>query len=168
MQPWFEFYAVIGGAAAALLGLLFVTISINAAATLGVGHENSRRLAEQAFQNYLFVVLISLLALFPDMTAPTFGLVILCVTALRIVWMFGRLYLTVTRPTDNESRLHAFRRHLLSLVGFAMLTVAAARMALNDGDNRNLFAIATITLLFSATEVSWILLLRLGRANHAR
>ena len=40
-------------------------------------------------------------------------------------------------------------------VGFGMLIFAALRMALNVGDSRNLFAVATIILLFSATAVSW-------------
>jgi hypothetical protein len=165
MHPWFEFYAVIGGAAAALLGLLFVTISINAAATLGVGHENSKRLAEQAFQNYLFVLLISLLALFPDMTISTFGVVALCGTALRTIWLLVRLYLTLAQHTDQESRRFALRRHLSSLIGFGLLIYSALGMAMNHEDDRYLFATATIILLFSATGVSWELLLRIGKTD---
>jgi hypothetical protein len=67
MKEWLEFYSVIGGSAATLLGLLFVAVSMNAAAILGKAHENSKRLAEQAFQNYLAVMLVSLLAIFPTL-----------------------------------------------------------------------------------------------------
>ena len=35
MQPWTQFYATIGTAAATLLGLLFVVVSINVSAALG-------------------------------------------------------------------------------------------------------------------------------------
>ena len=38
-------------------------------------------------------------------------------------------------------------------------------MAFNLGDSRNLLAIAAIILLFSATAVSWELLLRLAKAK---
>ena len=34
MQGWFQFCAVVGAASATLLGLLFVAVSINAAATM--------------------------------------------------------------------------------------------------------------------------------------
>jgi hypothetical protein len=40
-------------------------------------------------------------------------------------------------------------------------------MALNVGDSRNLFAIASIVLLFSAAQVSWELLIRIGELKQA-
>src|SRR3984957_16462712 len=167
MQAWSQFYAVIGGAAAALLGLLFVVVSLNAAATLGAGHESSKRLAEQAFQNYLAVIMVSLLALFPQIRLTTFGFVTLCVTGVWAVWVLVRLYQTLARPVEHEPRLFALRRQVSSLVGFGILIVTGLRMALNLADDRNLFARGTIVLLFSATIVSWELLGRIARADPA-
>src|SRR5271156_181174 len=129
MQTWFEFYAVIGAAAATLTGLLFVAMSMNAAAALSTGPHGSRRLAEQAFQNYLAVLMVSLLALFPDMKLTTFSYVTLSVTALWVVGVLVRLYLTLVRPSNQGSRLFELRRHLSSLIGFGMLIAAAFRMA---------------------------------------
>ncbi len=60
MQPWSQFYATIAASSAALLGLLFVVVSINAPAALGAHAILSRRLTEQAFQNYLAVMMVSL------------------------------------------------------------------------------------------------------------
>ena len=168
MQAWFQFYAVIGGAAAALLGLLFVAISLNASHTLGPGHDNSRRLAEQAFQNYLAVLMVSLLALFPQMERRTFGLVILSVTALWAIWVLVRLYQTLTRPTAGEPRLFALRRHLSSLIGFTILIVAALRMGVRAEDERNWLASGTMVLLFSATIVSWEVLVRIAKTGQSR
>ncbi|HEY5009278.1 MAG TPA: hypothetical protein VII42_14845 [Caulobacteraceae bacterium] len=167
MPGWTEFYAVIGGAAAALLGLLFVVVSLNAAAILSGGHESSKRLAEQAFQNYLAVMMVSLLALFPGMSAPTFGAVTLCVTGVWAAWVLVRLFQTLSGPQDHEPRLFALRRHFSTVVGFAILIVTAVRMALHLADDRNLFASGTIVLLFSATIVSWELLGRIARSGLA-
>ena len=69
MQAWSQFYAAIAAASAALLGLLFVVVSINAPAALGPEEAVSRRLTEQAFQNYLAVLMVALLALFADISA---------------------------------------------------------------------------------------------------
>ncbi|HKN30852.1 MAG TPA: hypothetical protein VJY34_24455 [Roseiarcus sp.] len=165
MQTWFGFYAVIAGAAATLTGLLFVAVSVNVAAILGDAQGNSRRLAEQAFQNYLAVLLVSLLALFPSMTLAELGFVTLCVTAAWTIWVQVRAYLALTRPNPGGSRLHSLRRHSASLIGFGMLTFAALRMAWNVGDSRNLFAVATIILLFSAAAVSWELLIKISKAK---
>jgi len=165
MQTWLGFYAVTAGAAATLTGLMFVAVSVNVAAILGDAQGNSRRLAEQAFQNYLAVLLVSLLAMFPSMSLAELGFVTLCVTAAWAIWVLVRAYLALTRPYSSGSRLHSLRRQTSSLIGFGMLIFAALRMALNIGDSRNLFAVATIILLFSAAAVSWELLIRISKAK---
>ncbi len=68
MQAWAGFYAAIAAASAALLGLLYVAVSINATAALGPDQPVSQRLAEQAFQNYLAVLMVALLSLFADIS----------------------------------------------------------------------------------------------------
>jgi hypothetical protein len=129
MQAWFGFYAVVGGAAATFMGLLFVAVSINAAAILHEAHGHPRRLAEQAFQNYVAVLLVSLLALFPSLSQLEFGLVTLLVTAASGLSVLVRLCLTLSRPHDTTSRMQLLRRQTLSLLGFGMLIFAAVRMA---------------------------------------
>ena len=130
MQPWLQFYSVIAGAAAALLGLLFVAVSVNAALILGAGHESSRHLAEQAFQNYVAVVLVSLLALFPDMSTSTFSWTALSLIAISAGWVVVRIWLVFMRHSDREPLLPSLRRYLSSVIGFGMMIYAAVRMAL--------------------------------------
>jgi len=163
MQLWFNFYAVIGTAAAALMGLLFVATSLNAAAALTGGAQGLRALTEQAFENYLAVLMVSLLALFPDMSLATFGRVTLLVIATWSAWVVVRLYQTVAEKSGHRTRLTATRRHVSTLIGFGLLIYAAARMALDGKDMRDTMAAATIVLLFSATEKAWSLLNRLAR-----
>lgn len=162
MQAWFNFYAVIGAVAATLMGLLFVATSMNAVAALSRGPQGSRRLAEQAFENYLAVLMVSLLALFPDMSLISFGRVTLVVTATWIVWVLVRLYQAAAMPSVHETRPAAIRRHLSTLIGFGLLIYAAGRMALDGGDTRDTLAAANIVLLFSATEKAWGLLNRIA------
>ncbi len=162
MQPWSQFYATIAAASAALLGLLFVAVSINAPAALGANAISSRRLTEQAFQNYLAVMMVSLLALFPDMSVNSFGRVTLYATAVWSAWVVIRFFQTITQRLDWRSRIRALRRHISSLIGFAMLLVSALRMALNRGESFDWFAAAVLVLLFSATTVSWELLRQLA------
>jgi cytochrome bd-type quinol oxidase subunit 2 len=162
MQAWSQLYSVTSGSAATLLGLLFVAVSINASTALGEMHQNSRRLAEQAFQNYLIVMLVSLLALFPSLEQSDLGYVTLGLSALRSVWAVVRLYWAAKEPYDVESRMKSLRRQLPSLIGFALLIYAALCMARGAGDTRTTFAIATVTLLFSATTLAWELLLRIA------
>jgi hypothetical protein len=73
-----------------------------------------------------------------------------------------RLYWAAKEPYDVESRMKSLRRQLPSLIGFALLIYAALCMARGAGDTRTTFAIATVTLLFSATTLAWELLLRIA------
>lgn len=162
MQAWAGFYTATAAASAALLGLLFVVVSINANAALGPEQAVSRRLTEQAFQNYLTVMMVSLLALFAQIRTPVFGGVTLASTATWSIWVFIRFGQTVSHRAERRAWALAMRRHLSSLIGFAMLLVAAARMALDIGDNASWLAASMLVLLFSATSVSWELLARIA------
>lgn len=164
MQDWVGFYALSGGVSATLLGLLFVAVSINAARILGPGRENTRRMAEQAFQNYSTVIVISLIALVPRFTLAHFGLVVFCVSAASGVWVLVRFYFTLTKP-EGDLRRYALRRHTPSIVGFGLLLYSAGSMFMGDADNRNLLAISMIVLSSSATVVSWELLVKMSEAR---
>jgi len=158
MQAWTQFYATVGTAAAALLGLLFVVVSINVSATLGPADAVSRRLTEQAFQNYLAVMMVAFLALFPGISATTFGLVTLLVTAGWSGWVVIRFCQAMALHVQQRSWRPALRRQASSAVGFGIMLISALRMALNWGDAYNWFAASVLVLLFSATAVSWELL----------
>ena len=168
MQDWSQLYSVTGESSATLLGLLFVAVSINASTTLGTMHQNSRRVAEQTFQNYLVVMSVSMLALFPALERSTVGYVTLGIAALRGSWALVRLYWAAKEPYKVESRLKSLRRQLPSLIGFALLIYAAQSMARNVGDTRTTYAFATITLLLSATTMAWELLLRIAVERRAQ
>jgi hypothetical protein len=163
MQGWIEFYSTIGGFAATLLGLLFVAVSINAPVILSDAHVHSKRLAEQAFQNYLAVMMVSLLAIYPTITVQSFGFVTLSVMAVRGAWVLVRLYLTFSERHIHGSYLQTLRRQFASFVGFGLLIFAAVKMAFNSGDTRELLATSLIVLLFSATTVAWELLLTIAK-----
>lgn len=167
MQTWTQLYSVTGASAATLLGLLFVAVSVTAPSVSGHMHQNSRRLAEQAFQNYLVVMLVSLLALFPSLKLSELGYATLGITALRGISALLRLYWAAMEPYEMGSRWQSLRRQYPSLIGFSLLIYGAARMALDLGDNHTLFAVATVVLLFSATVVSWELLLRIASEKRA-
>jgi uncharacterized membrane protein len=104
-------------------------MSMNAVAALSRGPQGSRRLAEQAFENYLAVLMVSLLALFSDMSLINFGRITLLVTATWTAWVLVRLYQAAAEPSVHETRLTAIRRHLSTLIGFGLLIYSAARMA---------------------------------------
>ena len=162
MEVWTQFYAAIGATAAALLGLLFVTVSINVSAAVGPDEAVSRRLTQQAFQNYLAVMMVAFLALFPGIKTTTLGRLTLITTAGWSIWVVVRFVQSLNQRLERRSWIHFVRRHVTSVIGFAILLAAAFRMALSWGKSYNLLAASTLVLLFSATTVSWELLRRIA------
>ncbi len=165
MQAWSTFYATIGAASATLLGLLFVAVSVNAAAALGAGDRATSGLTEQAFQNYFAVMLVALLALFPDLPPRIFGFVALSALTGRGAWLAVRLVQLARSGAPRRMTLRAARRHLTSAIGFALLLAAAFEMARGRVDEYNMLAAATVVLLFAATTVSWELLRQIANRN---
>jgi hypothetical protein len=167
MQPWINFYDMIGGAAATLMGLLFVSVSVNALTIMGAGHKHSKRLAEQAFQNYLAVLVISLIALIAGISAPSYGYSILGATASWSFWVLLRVYLSLSEPGVHESRIWLFRRYLASLAGFGLLVYSGIQMVRGKGYYAQDVAIALLVLLISATVQSWRLLISIAEEKYA-
>jgi hypothetical protein len=166
LANWTEFYSVTATAAASLLGLLFVTVSINANESLGPGQGVAKRSAEQAFQNYLAALVVSLLALIPDMRPKTLGYAVMAVTLLWGTWACIRFFLVLRENAGIESRRKLLRRHGTSILAFALLLYAGVTMRLGSDTERDMLAAALILLLSSATMVSWQLLLLIARRRH--
>ncbi len=163
MQGWNSYYEMAGGASATLLGLLFVSVSVRAEKIFASGNEHSKRLAEQAFQNYLAVLIISLVALLPDLTVPTFGYVLIGTTAIWSFWVVARAVFALSTPSGHEPRLRMFRRYITSLIGFAMLVYSGVQIMLGRGVPGDSVAIALLLLVVAATAVSWQLLIAVAK-----
>jgi uncharacterized membrane protein len=167
MQPWSGFFGVLAACAATLLGLLFVTASINAASILGAARASSRKIAEQAFQNYIAVLLVSLVALIPDIDPPSLGITSVALTAVGMVLVLVRVPQIWRAPGNGRSNLRLLRRHGSSLAGFILLFYSSVLMAHGDQHHFNLFAASLIVLLAAATTVSWELLVYLSKEGRA-
>ena len=74
IAEWHDFYIVAGTAAATLVGLLFVGLSVNVDEVMAPDRPDLRALAEQAFASFTYVLLISLFFLVPGQDPLTIGI----------------------------------------------------------------------------------------------
>jgi steroid 5-alpha reductase family enzyme len=164
-QAWHDYFGMLGAAAATLLGLLFVSVSINAEVILGSAHKHAMHLAEQAFHNYIAAVIVSLVAFLPGISNTSLGLTILCLSGLYAVRLLIRFYKAMRAPRVTDSRFDAVRRYSSTLIGFILLAVGGAQMAL---DNRvePIIAMGGLVLIVSATAISWQLLVRVAQTRY--
>jgi len=166
MQAWNQFYELIGGAAATLLGLLFVSVSLNAELILGSEHKHSKRLAEQAFQNYLAVLVVSLAVVMPVDASLSMGYTLLSVCVLWSAWAVVRMVQAARNSPAGESRIGPLRRYVSTLLGFGMLIYAAYLMITGGKGYADYIAPGVMLLIISATIVSWELLIKLAEGRY--
>ncbi|HEX3916419.1 MAG TPA: hypothetical protein VHW60_03705 [Caulobacteraceae bacterium] len=164
MQQWWQYYAVVAGASATLMGLLFVSVSLNAARLAADEPGGPRRLAEQAFRSYVTIILVSLLALFPSLSLTDFGRASLAITASAAILSIYHLHAFIGGgASERKNLLPPMSRRLISaVIGLGLLIYAEFQMGILGLDARDTLAAGTLVLLSSAALTSWDLLLKLG------
>jgi hypothetical protein len=162
---WHDFFLAAAGATAALLGLLFVGVSINLNAIAADERVDLRTRAGQAFANLIFVLVVSLIMLIPDPDPR------LLAAALAGVAVFGlvrvsRSIITLVRERDRFQNFRStLRRTGWTAIADAVLAVTAWRIWESGGQAAVLInlAIVVFVLLIGAADISWEMLTDVSR-----
>lgn len=156
---WHDFFLATAGASAALLGLLFVGVSINLGTIAAAERVDLRARARPAFANLLYVLGISLVMLIPNPEAHGIGAGIAAIAGLGLV-RIGRGVTVVVGNRDRlRDQLPTLRRMGRTAAGgFILLYVAIACFANADAKSTVLLMAAVLILLIEAADVSWEML----------
>ena len=160
LAGWHDFFLATAGASAALLGLLFVGVSINLGTIAAAERADLRTRAAQAFSNLVFVVMIALIMLIPDPEPSAIALSLAAVAAIglaRVIRNVGRI-----RGADQRiaTILPTLRRIGWTAVADVILAFTAWRLAQTAGEAAvisNLVAVVFV-LLLGAADISWEML----------
>lgn len=161
MQAWHDFFGLLGGAGATLLGLLFVSVSLHAGSILDPTHRDARHLAEQAYHNYIAVLVISLAAFFPGIDNYSLGLIILIMSSIYALWLLVRFAETMRMKLPLASRVRAMRRYVGTFAGFTALSIGGRQMTVDHGLHM-LVPLGGFVVLILAIAISWELLIKLA------
>jgi modulator of FtsH protease len=160
MPEWQAFFTAQLGASAALVGLLFVGVSLNLSKILGSSGLPDRALA--GFYLLLANVILSSLMLLPDQLPNAPALEILAVGIL--LWaLVTRLAVTSLRQSPQATR-HYFVRHFL-FIQVSAIPYLVGGVLLLEGVARGMYwvAAAIIVSLSAATYEAWVLLVEINR-----
>ena len=160
-QSWHDFYLAAGSASAALLGLLFVGVSINLAAITAAQRADLRTRANLAFANLLYLLAISLVVLIPDVGARSTAISFTSIAIIGLVRIVRRARELIRGRKLSWHSLGALRRLGWTVLADAVLLYVAAELALTDDPTwlyTNVFVV--FVLLVGAADTSWDLLLR--------
>lgn len=161
IDGWHDFYIMIGTASATLIGLLFLSLSLNADMITRRANADLRALAAHTFGNFMSVLMFAVLFLIPSQVPPGLGLPLLGTGA------YG-LYSTLshfleTRRTRGRvwGRVGLAVRFATPTVCFVTLIIVAATVL--RGETKYLYWLVPvmILLLIAASRNAWDLLMRL-------
>jgi hypothetical protein len=167
-ESWHDFYLTAGAAAATLVGLLFVGLSINLDAVTADEGSGLRLLAEQAFSNFVFVLLIALFVLIPNQDAASLTVELGIVGALGAARVARRWRSFGRRPDRFGGRNYLLRR--LGVPGLASVALILIAFWFPRDALSAFFWLLGVVLIFltSAADSSWDLLVEVGRERQQR
>jgi hypothetical protein len=168
LQAWHDFFLATAGASAALLGLLFVGVSISLNAIGLAERADLRATAEQVFANLLYVLAISLILLVPnsDATGDSIALGAIAVVGT------GRVIRNITTLRENANV--ALSRATLRRLGWTiaadlLLAYVAVRFWVAPDPKEMVFVMAaTLVLMLGAADTAWEMLVEVSHEGAPR
>lgn len=163
---WHDFYILSGTAAATLMGLLFVSLSLHVETLRKDPHNQLGRVARSAFTSFLIALFIALLMLAPDHQRRPLATALIGLGLIRLVMVVRELRRSST--TDGRaaalSRGGLIARTVFPIAAFVMLLLAGGTLAAgNDADGLAFLMVASVLLIADASRCAWGLLVSVGR-----
>lgn len=150
VAAWHDFYVMLGGASAALTGLLFVALSINLKQIKESKRIDLQAFVTQTFFYFLYVLLFSALFLIPDLAPRGLGIPLLVMGLIGLVSLIGRLVQMVRRPIE-EWRQRVFVLFILPTIAFVGLVLVAIAILNAQTDALYWMVAVMLTLIALAT-----------------
>jgi hypothetical protein len=162
MELWHDFYMTAGGAAAALVGLLFVGVALHLDAV--VGRPDVRATARGTFMSLIAILVISLVVLVPQVTPADLGWAVIALGALGLLEAVG----DVPRVWGSKGLLgarSAIRKLGLRFAGL-LATLAVGILFLNGNRGAPDWLLGVVFLLLaSSAQTAWDLLIDVAEAK---
>jgi hypothetical protein len=158
VSGWETFYLLTGTAAATLIGLLFVAISVGREAVEAKATRDLALFGALTFNCFFYVLVISILFLIPDLNRVWLGLPLTFLGGLALIgalvqWRQARIIPSDHLGTRVSSRFGVPVLSLLLIVAIGLLTLLGVDGALYG------LVVAVILLLASASQNAWALLM---------
>lgn len=165
IEGWHDFYAVINAAAATLVGLLFVSLSMNVEIITNDGNADLRELALQTFVNFLNLVVVSVLFLIPLQDPLGLGLPLLGISAGGLIINL-KLFIKTRRSQKHVWKTGDITRRFSTPL-LSYLVMVFVSVSLIQGQTGVLYWLVPvmIILIIGASVNSWDLLLRLTKPS---
>ena len=158
-MTWDNFFVAEVGASAALLGLLFVAVSINLAKILQYPQLPGR--AAEALGALVAVLLVATCGLVPGQSTRAFGIEIVSIGA--VAWVFAVITQTRGRSQENAQRYWMINRVVLTQLSSLPIVVAGVSLLAGRGGGLYWLVPGVGFSFVTAVFGGWVLLVEINR-----
>jgi hypothetical protein len=162
LADWRDFFAAVAGAAATLVGLLFVALALSPAVMADEGPAGLRVWSGQTFHSFLVVLAIALVALIPAETGRALAITLAILGGQGAVRVAGDLRRARADPDPAWRGRPALARVAAPAAAYACCLWAGIAAWRGDDDAFGWLVAATFLLVVSASVSCWDLLKAIG------
>lgn len=173
VESWHDFYMLAGTAAATLIGLIFVAVSlhIDVIATAKKSSDISV-LARQTFSNFIFILSFAFIFMVPSDTPFGIGAPLLLLGLLGLA-QTARLYRSFGFHSESKDRIFETSKLwkvllLPNTICFLTLIYVAVQVLQGHAGNLSWMILVIIFLLITATKNTWDMMLRVAEIKQSR
>jgi hypothetical protein len=166
VHEWQIFYATIATAAATLVGLLFVAMSLNVRMFTGNKNIGLKKLAILTLTNFLYIIIFALIFLIPRQGPIGLGLPLMCNGFVGLMSTIFHLRTLLSNIPQGISRNNTFVRAAMTLVAYLVLIIVSFLVMVRASTASLYWLVAPmILLLISASRNTWSLLISVREAS---
>jgi hypothetical protein len=154
---WQDFAEMIGGASAALTGLLFVAVSLNASRI--AGHHGLRASAVQTLVLFVAPLVMAAALLAPDQADWALGAELIAIGLITSWILLGIRRVKLSLTDDDRNLIAIFNRRGPNVMVMLLFTASGIILAVGQPDGRYLLLPATLVALVSGVLNAWHFLL---------
>jgi modulator of FtsH protease len=159
-EQWHDLFVATAGASAALLGLLFVAVSINLERILA--YEGLPERALETLLLLLGVLIVGIVGLIPAESTVALGLELLAVAAI-VAMIVLRLPGTRAEGTGREPARWRLSRIGVRLMGTVPLVIGSLSILFETGGGLYWIAAGIVLAIVGAVANAWVLLVEILR-----
>ena len=156
-KQWQMFYAMLGGATATLMGLLFVSLALHSNSIHEEENSHFKRLARLTFSNYLMLLMLSLQMLVPIGSSVQ---IVIPVAGIAFVGLFWTIFLR-NKGLDKADPNTAFlvRSYRMALISYIALACLAFFLRRSTELALYIMLSPVLMLVISSVRNSWGLMM---------
>lgn len=148
LAGWHDFYFMLGGASATLVGLLFVSLSLRLNRVRDATRFDLRAFVSQTFGNFIYVLLVSAMMLIPMGSNVGLGVPLLIIGSIGLLDTLRQFH-AVRRSGQRAWGARTMRLIALPVLAFVGLDVIAVSVL--DGQTDGLYWLVGVVLVLVTT-----------------